>query len=733
MTIQPSFGCKQNTEQVELYNADLRLVLDAKTGQWREFTYLPLDLPLLAGQPRPALQVGLNREWLPGESGWQVKRIDCRADDKQVFLSLLLTCGDVDAEDRYILSADQALIRRDAKVLYRGAEKATFWGALFRLPAVRPGDPAGCTVLMPGQSSRSRIPLAEQAAIDSWPQPLSDLKSRQGIGCTPYGFLETAPDFTPAVVGVHNAKKHLGVICWFCPREDAASVAAEGFENSALAVTHHHRVEGWAHKDREYACGTQVIAIQPGDISDALAVVRSGWAELAGLESYNRSAGTVAPGQTAIYETSAQMEGGIHKLAEKLPALQKMGVNMLYLLPIWLGVRVTPEVFAADRHLAYRLDARWQRSRVPHRIISHDVIDPEAGTPEEMRAFVRQAHAAGMRVLFDYVFHGVAPESPLVQEKPHWFQRNLKGEMFPSHDWVPSLSMDWANPEVVDYFLKFAVRNIEEFDIDGYRIDAPFQKESNWAEGLPWRAGAAGYGGVRIVRKIREELQKIKPGAVLLCEMPGPVWDGTCDLCNDDPFLRMCLKVAQGWMKADELQTWLRDRVAVSVPGALRILSIENHNSTRVNPSSLAYRGSPVSRALFAICCFAGGVPLIWSGQEHGQEAVYAEYLRLRREYPALHTGETDFSARADSSDIFTAIRINSQENLIAAVNCGSRWDRVSIQLPGRLKAGGASLLWSSAVELQAGEIWKPANVLEFTTAPYAAYLFKLEEPRWIK
>ena len=54
-----------------------------------------------------------------------------------------------------------------------------------------------------------------------------------------------------------------------------------------------------------------------------------------------------------------------------------------------------------------------------------------------------------------------------MQQHPDWFQRNLQGEMFASHDWLPSYSLDWANPAVQDYFIDFALRNVREYDIDG--------------------------------------------------------------------------------------------------------------------------------------------------------------------------------------------------------------------------------------------------------------------------
>lgn len=722
-----TFGCTQCMDRIRVFNSLISLEINSTNGIWEELKYLPLNLSILAGQQRPAIEIGLDKTWLPGQAGWQVKQINCFSDAKGAYCNLLSGCSEIDVWEYYTISVNEALISRRIKAIYRGESEKTFWGALFRLPAVSLGDEKDCCVLVPGQSTNSRVPLAEQAVFDEYPQPLDDLNYRYGIGKTPFGPLEPVPDFSPGVVGIHNSQKKVSILSWFFSQNDTASVATEGF-NNGLAVTYHHRVEGWANIDREYDCGTQFITIQPGEISDGFAFIRSSWSAIEGISSPEK------PGELTdalIYETSAQMEGGISEFSKKLPGLQKMGVNIVYLLPVWLGAEVTPAVFSSDRPLGYRLDPRWQQKRVPHRIISHDTLDPDVGTAEEIREFVAYAHSLNMRVLFDFVFHGVAPESPLVKQKSEWFQRNLIGDMFASHHWLPSYSFDWANPEVCDYFLQFAVKNMQDFDIDGYRIDAPFGKESNWKPGIPWRSGAGGFGGVRLLHQLRERLKEIKPDSILLCEQSGPIWDGICEICNDDAFLRMCLKVAQSQMKAADLQVWFDDRMAVGVPGSRRVLSIENHNSTRVNPSSLAYRGSPIARALFTICCLSGGIPLIWSGQESGEELYYRNLIRLRRKHPALRLGETNLRAAADSTDIFVALRLFSKEKLAVVVNCGPRWDRVAVKIPSTVEFNAVSAIWSSHEGFACHEEYDSSNHrILCTVAPYSAHVFRMEATR---
>lgn len=714
-----------SAQSVTLKNAHMAISIDTASGLWSSLTYLPLNMEVLdKGHACPPVMIGLDREWLPAGGRWQVVDIDPRRDPEGVHCMVHLRCGDMEVHDSYTLRPDRPLLERRTTAIYHGQAEKTFWGTLFRVPPITLGESGDCEVLAPGQSTRSRIPFTQQAAIEGHLPTLHATRCRLGEGRTPLGPLEPTPDFTPGVIGIHNRKSRISFMSWFYSPDDTTTVSTEGFGNS-LGITHHHRVEGWANIDREYTCGIQYIALLPGDIPDALRFVQSTWAELGVSTPPDRS---IRPGELSLYETSAQMEGGLSRFARELPRLQTMGINLIYLLPIWLGVPVTEELFQDDHALAYRLDPKWQRNRVPHRIISHEILDPAVGNAEDVRNFVASAHKAGIRVLFDLVFHGVAPESPLLKIHPEWFQRNPEGELFPSHDWLPSFSLDWGNPEVLDYFIDFGRRNVIDFDIDGYRIDAPFAKESNWARGLDRRAGASAFGGVRFVERLRREIKAVKPDCILLCEMPGPIWDTMCDLCNDDPFLRMCLKVARNEIKAADLQVWLADRMTVGVPGSTRILSIENHNSTRVSPSSLAYRGSPISRALFTICCFAGGIPLIWSGQEQSQGRFYRDLLQLRQSHPALKEGESNLNAYADTPDVFVAIRAHAGENLACLINCSSRWSNVTIRLPGELPVRKASMVWSNnkktACSLENGQ---HAQNLRTIVEPYSSYLFSLE------
>ncbi|MBQ7682677.1 MAG: maltodextrin glucosidase, partial [Oscillibacter sp.] len=95
----------------------------------------------------------------------------------------------------------------------------------------------------------------------------------------------------------------------------------------------------------------------------------------------------------------------IGKLSDWLPHLQKLGVNALYLTP----------VFLSDSH---GYDTRDYRR-----------IDNRLGTNADFRAFVEQCHAAGIKVVIDAVFHHVG--------RNFWAFRDVRARKWdsPYRDW----------------------------------------------------------------------------------------------------------------------------------------------------------------------------------------------------------------------------------------------------------------------------------------------------------
>ncbi|MFH1880610.1 MAG: glycoside hydrolase family 13 protein [Bacillota bacterium] len=204
-------------------------------------------------------------------------------------------------------------------------------------------------------------------------------------------------------------------------------------------------------------------------------------------------------------DRSGYFGGDLNGVREKLPYLQSLGVECLYLTPVFLG----------DFNHKYATTDYFS-------------VDPDFGSNEDLTALVREAHAAGIRVLLDGVFNhtGVrfAPFSDILSKgkaSPYceWFY--LKRfpvtedaacyECVGDYAWMPRLRT--ANPKVREYILSVMLYWLKTAAIDGWRLDVSDEIDAS------------------TLRYLRENVKRQYPDALLLGETWG---DASRMICEGD-------------------------------------------------------------------------------------------------------------------------------------------------------------------------------------------------------
>ena len=166
------------------------------------------------------------------------------------------------------------------------------------------------------------------------------------------------------------------------------------------------------------------------------------------------------------YNTETAPVPRLDKLAEWIPHLKDLGVTALYLGP----------VFESTKH---GYDTRDYRQ-----------IDRRLGDNASFKALCNSLHAAGIRVVLDGVFNHVGREfwafrdvQEHGQASPYcsWFHNLNFGGPSPMGDpfWYEGwgghyelVKLNLRNPEVVNHLLDAVKFWMEEFQIDGLRLDA---------------------------------------------------------------------------------------------------------------------------------------------------------------------------------------------------------------------------------------------------------------------
>lgn len=197
-----------------------------------------------------------------------------------------------------------------------------------------------------------------------------------------------------------------------------------------------------------------------------------------------------------IYETHPYYypNHSFKEITRQIPQLADLGIKTIYLMPIWESTR-----WARNQNVPFKF-LYW--------INDYYKINPEYGTPEELKELVACVHRYNMRIVFDLVtcctFEGSAAYKwnftvPLVELKnlklplrysivkgmkcvysktkkdkhsPNMKYLDLFGKIdgniahlyiYPYPFFGPA--MDKANPEAIDYFTKVAEYYVKEFGI----------------------------------------------------------------------------------------------------------------------------------------------------------------------------------------------------------------------------------------------------------------------------
>lgn len=192
--------------------------------------------------------------------------------------------------------------------------------------------------------------------------------------------------------------------------------------------------------------------------------------------------------------------GNLNGIIEKLPYLKSLGVDIIYLNPIF-------------------------RARSNHRYDTGDYarIDPLCGTEEEFRSLCKAAKELGMRVMLDGVFSHTGEDSVYFNHFGHYPTLGAyQGDSSPYFDWYTFKKF----PE--DYRAWWGIMSLPELRKDNPQYqDFMFHDSTGivprWIEAgaCGWRLDVADELSMDFLRKLRKAARKAAPDAVVL----GEVWE----------------------------------------------------------------------------------------------------------------------------------------------------------------------------------------------------------------
>lgn len=386
-------------------------------------------------------------------------------------------------------------------------------------------------------------------------------------------------------------------------------------------------------------------------------------------------------------------EGTIPAATARLPRVAELGVDVIYICPVFVSDDDPNLGGWSPRQKASKMN----NPRNPYRMKDYYHVDPEYGTDDDLKAFVGESHRLGMRVMLDMVYLHCGPTAVFLEEHPNFVQRDEKGDIVCASWNFPKINH--ANPELREYLWKNMEYWVEEFDVDGFRCDV--------SDSIP----------LEFWETARERLERLRPDVGMLAE-------GTRAA---DQLKAFDLDYGWGfeWDDAASFrQRWEKMRDERPRGGAKFIRFIDNHdiaNDDWHNRIEKAWGTRRVNAALVTIFTL-DGVPFLYNGQEVADTARHSifgrsaidwtngdtpagkarfafceELCEMRHAEPALTHGEVMWLDNDAPDAVLSFLRRTSDEEIFSVVNLSKERKQVRIQLPEAAQRSFDSLLVDEA------------------------------------
>lgn len=289
-----------------------------------------------------------------------------------------------------------------------------------------------------------------------------------------------------------------------------------------------------------------------------------------------------------IYQINTRQftpEGTFRAAERQLPRLKAMGVDILWLMPIHpIGEKNRKGTLGS-----------------PYSVKDYRAVNPEFGTIDDFKSFVRAAHAQGMRVIIDWVANHSAWDNPLVADHPDWYERDWKGQFRPTPwwDWSDIIDFDFSKAGLRRYMAESMQFWVRETGIDGFRADV------------------AAYVPLDFWEKVREDLDAIKPVFMLAEAQMRDLHYRAFDASYGWGWYNAMADIAKGKADVGALFGYYSENESAWPAGAMRMVYAENHDQNSWHGTQFETFGPALDNAL--VLSFAGeGIPLIYNGQEAG-------------------------------------------------------------------------------------------------------------------
>jgi len=366
-----------------------------------------------------------------------------------------------------------------------------------------------------------------------------------------------------------------------------------------------------------------------------------------------------------VYEINPRTfsaSGDFRGVEAGLPRLRKLGVTVLWLMPI---------------HPIGQLRKKGSLGSA-YSVRDYYAINSDYGTADDLKHLVRAAHEDGFKIIIDIVANHTAWDSVLMKH-PEYYKHDASGKVIPPvEDWSDVAGLSYTNQDLRTYMIGMLKYWLKEFDLDGFRCDV--------AHMVP----------VDFWDEARRQLEQIKPNIIMIAEAHQPeLLVKAFDLDYAWPFHSTLTDAFENGAPAASLRASWEETRAQYPKGAMEMRFSDNHDEKR----AIARFGERGALAASALMFTMDGVPMLYNGMEVGDTTesgapalfeklpvfwgiaerrpqfpeFYAQIIALRKAHAALQQGATEWVANSAPDRVLTYVRRGGGEEFLVAINCSNR------------------------------------------------------------
>ncbi|MFV5701522.1 alpha-amylase family glycosyl hydrolase [Flavobacterium sp. XS2P12] len=283
--------------------------------------------------------------------------------------------------------------------------------------------------------------------------------------------------------------------------------------------------------------------------------------------------------------------GTLKGVQEKLTSIQELGVNVIYLMPIYpVGVVQSAGGLGS-----------------PYSVKDYKVVNTDFGTLEDLRVLVEEAHKKNMAVILDWVANHTSWDNAWITAHPDWYQKDAGGNIIipPGTNYNDVAQLDFTNTEMRSAMIDAMSYWVYSANIDGFRCDyADFVPQNFWSEAII-------------------ALRKIKKNQNILMLAEGTKvnqFTAGFDYTFGFNFFSTLEKVFKENKSATTLQDSNATEYANNYNPENRIVRYTTNHDVNLSdgtPLEL-FGGKKGSIAAFVVAAYMNSAPMIYNGQEVG-------------------------------------------------------------------------------------------------------------------